>query len=75
MAKKQASDRRTFPFEEGFPHNRVFGKCNCPCHKHPGSKHCVACCNKCPHCGENIMLALYDAHVELCAQNPKILCP
>jgi len=46
----------------------VAGRCNCSCHRHPGTKHCIACCNKCPHCGENIILALYDSHVEECAQ-------
>jgi hypothetical protein len=28
----------------------------------------MACCNKCPHCGKNIILGIYNKHVEICAQ-------
>lgn len=58
-------------YESRDHHRYVPGECQCSCHKHPGTKHVIACCNRCPHCGRNIILAIYDRHVESCAQNEK----
>lgn len=70
MGKKRIKNMSALSFYDDMPKKNVIGRCTCSCHA-SGAKHCIACCNKCPHCGENIILAIYDSHVEECAQSAK----
>lgn len=41
-------------------------ECTCICHRSPGVKHCVPCCNICPRCGKNIIRGRYQQHLKEC---------
>lgn len=36
-------------------------ECRCDCHTNKNVKHCMPCCERCPHCKKNFKsLALHD---------------
>lgn len=42
-------------------------ECNCMCHGENGeqiAKHCVPCCERCPHCGKNITMGFLEDHIK-----------
>jgi len=41
-------------------------ECHCDCHTIPGAKLCLACCQKCPHCGKNIKIECISTHKKIC---------
>ncbi len=49
---------------------RDFEICDCECHTDPSVVHIMPCCEKCPHCGGNIVIAFYDEHVAKCTRKP-----
>lgn len=46
-------------------------ECNCTCHEGVGH-HPMACCFKCPYCGKNIKIYLYQEHIKLCIKKMRI---
>ena len=51
---------------------RSLEECRCECHNSSlggiVTRHVVACCKKCPHCGKRISMSSYDLHKERCGR-------
>lgn len=40
--------------------------CQCSCHYQDGVMHNVACCRRCPECGEDIVVGFFYEHWNVC---------
>jgi len=45
-----------------------FDECNCQCHHNDYVRHCVPCCNTCPHCFKDITHFSYSVHIKHCEE-------
>ncbi len=46
-------------------------ECTCSCHGALETRHIQACCDACPHCGQQrIKIGFLRSHVKNCAMNP-----
>lgn len=46
--------------------------CRCDCHAVGVEvRHCVPCCRQCPHCGQEIRVAVYESHIVKCEDSLK----